>query len=128
MSTQADAGVTTPLVREHLIESLRQSGAFDAVLSESSSAQTELILTSDLRAFNGEYRDGKTEVVIALETQLIQSASQQVLATERFDVRHPSRSNNLEDVVDAFGQAAQALSAQVMEWSRGVARAQSVSR
>ncbi len=112
------------LVRERLIETLRQSGAFEAVLSERSSARTDLVLTSDLRAFHGEYRDGSTEVVIALEAQLIQSASQQVVATERFDVRQPSQSNQLEDVVDAFGQAGQTLSAQVVEWSRGAAEAQ----
>lgn len=111
------------LVREHLIETLRQSGAFKAVLSERSGARTDLILASDLRAFNGEYRNGATEVLIVLEAQLIQSSTQQVLATERFDVRQPSRSNSLEDVVHAFGEAGQALSARVIEWSRGVAEA-----
>lgn len=109
------------LVRERLIETLRQSGAFKAVISERSSARTDLILTSDLRAFNGEYRDGTTEIVIALEAQLIQSASQQVLTTERFEVREPSDNNNLEAVIEAFGRASQTLSAQVIEWTRGEA-------
>ncbi|UZJ44517.1 ABC-type transport auxiliary lipoprotein family protein [Marinimicrobium sp. C6131] len=106
------------LLRDHLVTTLRQNQAFAAVISEQSRVPADLILTSDLRAFYGEYDEGRTVVVIALEAQLIQNQSQQILASERFDVRQPSRSNNLEDVVDAFGAAAQTLSTEMIKWAR----------
>lgn len=112
------------LLRDHLVTSLRQSQAFAAVISEQSRVPADLILTSDLRAFYGEYDRGRTVVVVALEAQLIQNRSQQILASERFEVHQPSRSNDLEDVVDAFGAAAQTLSNEMIQWARERGEAQ----
>lgn len=106
------------LLRDHLIAALRQSGAFAAVVDEGSRAWVDLELTSDLRAFHAEYRQGNTEVVIVLEAQLIERQSQSVVASQRFEVRNASDSGEVDSVVAALNRAANALSTELIDWSR----------
>lgn len=105
------------LVREYLIQALRRSGTFDAVINEHSSARSDLTLTSDLRAFHAEQDDGATQVRITVEAQLIHNQTQQVLASERFELHQPSDSSDLPAVVAAFDRASEALSQQLIHWA-----------
>lgn len=106
------------LVRDHLVETFRQDQGFAAVVTGSSQARVDLELSSDLRAFYAEHRDGATRALIVLEAQLIDSRSRKVVASQRFDISTDSDSSDLEAVVQAFGQAADQLGQQLLDWTR----------
>lgn len=105
------------LLRDYLITTFRQSGSFDAVIDESSRVRADFELVSDLRAFQSEYENGQPEAVIQLEAHLVRSNAQNIVASERFEVRTASSSPNVSDIIRAFGQASEDLSAQLIRWS-----------
>lgn len=107
------------LVREHLVEAFRQHQSFAAVVKDNSRARVDLELASDLRAFHAEHRDGATRVLIVLEAQLLDSRTQKVVASQRFDISTDSDASDLDSVVRAFGRATDQLGQQLLDWTRG---------
>lgn len=105
------------LLRDYLITAFRQAGHLGAVIDESSRIRADFELVSDLRAFQSEYHEGQPVAVIQLEAHLVNSRTQNVIASQRFEVRGASKSENVDDVIRAFGQASKDLSAQLLEWS-----------
>ncbi len=55
-------------------------------------------------------------VVIRLDAQLADGQSQRVLASRRFEIRQPSQGREVDQVVNAFGQATDELGRQLLEW------------
>jgi len=106
------------LVRDHLVEAFRQDQSFAAVVKESSRARVDLELASDLRAFHAVHRDGDTRVRLVLEAQLLDSRSQKVVASRRFDISADSDASDLDSVVQAFGRASDRLAQQLLDWTR----------
>jgi cholesterol transport system auxiliary component len=74
-------------------------------------------LTSELAAFQSEYRNGKPEIRIILDMHLVNSQSQQVITSHRFDVRQSSKNSDAKSVVQAFGLACDSLSRGVVDWT-----------
>ncbi|WP_043237534.1 ABC-type transport auxiliary lipoprotein family protein [Stutzerimonas azotifigens] len=103
------------LLRDQLIEALRQSGRVASVVSEESNLAADRVLVSDLRAFQARYVDGRPEVLIRLEAQLA-DGNRQVLASRQFEVRQPSEGEAVEEVVVAFGQASDRLGQALVDW------------
>lgn len=118
----SDAAPT--LLRDRLVEQFRQSGPV-AVSNEDSNLFAELELFSELRAFQSESVDGKPQVRIRLDAQLVSATDQHILASRRFEILQPSDSPQLEKVIDAFGLAGNALSRQLQRWTLDVAKRQS---
>lgn len=110
------------LLRDRLLDAFRADGRFAAVSSAEAQLQTDLELTGDLRAFQTEYVQGKPVVVIRYDAQLVQSRSQKIVATHRFDIRQPVAGKEVPQVVTAFGQAADQLAAEVIGWVATSAR------
>ena len=117
----SDAAPT--LLRDRLIEQFRQSGSV-AVSNEDSNLFAELELFSELRAFQSEYVAGRPQVLIRLDAQLVSADDQRILANRRFEIRQPSTGPQLEDVVNAFGQAGDRLSRELQQWAQQVAKSQ----
>ncbi|WP_417788142.1 ABC-type transport auxiliary lipoprotein family protein [Stutzerimonas xanthomarina] len=112
------------LLRERLIEAFQRDGRMPSVSNEDVNLYADLSLHSDLRAFQTVYTDGKPVVVITLDARLVNRNDQRTLANRRFEVRQPSADPSVERVVEAFGQASDRLSADILEWTLSHAQQQ----
>lgn len=110
------------LLRDHLIEAFQQDGRLPSVTSEDANLPADLVLYSDLRAFQSEYRDGQPHAVIRLDARLVDRHSRRTLASRRFETRQASAGTGVEQVVDAFGRASDALGREVLKWTLQHAR------
>ncbi len=104
------------LLRDRLLDGFQADGRIRELSSDDAQLQADLVLVSDLRAFQSEYHGGQVTVVVRLDVQLVQSASRKIVAARRFDIRQPASSAGVADVVAAFGQASNSLSAQLVPW------------
>lgn len=104
------------LLRDRLIERAQGSGQFASAISEDAPLQADRDLVSQLLAFQAEYVEGRPVVVIRLDAQLADGQSQRVLASRRFEIRQPSQGREVDQVVNAFGQATDELGRQLLEW------------
>lgn len=110
------------LVRDHWIDGLRQTGSLQAVVNETSNANSDLILSSDLNHFRIQYRSGKPIVVIQLDARILESRSRRVVAARRFEVEHAITDQPVEAVVSGFGEASQILTQDLASWLLTVSR------
>ncbi|WP_339488758.1 ABC-type transport auxiliary lipoprotein family protein [Pseudomonas sp. EL_65y_Pfl2_R95] len=104
------------VLRDRLIDGFVNANRFAAVSSDDNHLQTDLQLVSSLRAFQSEYRNGAPQVQIQLDAQLVNS-HQQIIASRRFNVSQGATDTAIDNVVAAFGSAADSLSTQVIEWT-----------
>ncbi len=104
------------LFRDRLIGAFLDDGRVGAVSSDDSRLQADLELSSDLRAFQSEYRNGRPEVHILLDARLVQAGNQRILASKRFEVRQIAGDTAVESVVKTFGAANDQLSRQLIDW------------
>jgi len=107
------------LLRDRLIDAIRDDGRVAAVSGDDARLAADLTLSSDLRAFQSEYRNGQPAVHIILEARLVQGASQRILASQRFEVRQPAADASVAAVVTAFGQAGDRLTSELIAWTLG---------
>ncbi|MFI8480298.1 ABC-type transport auxiliary lipoprotein family protein [Pseudomonas sp. NPDC078700] len=104
------------ILRDRLIDGFVNANRFAAVSSDDNHLHTDLQLVSSLRAFQSEYQNGAPQVQIQLDAQLVGS-QQQIIASKRFSISQAAADASVDNVVAAFGNAADALSAQVLEWT-----------
>lgn len=105
------------LLRDRLVDAIRSDGRVAAVSSDDARLAADLVLSSDLRAFQSEYHAGQPAVHIVLEARLVQAGSQQIVASQRFEVRQPTADPSVDAVVQAFGAAGDQLAAEVLRWT-----------
>lgn len=110
------------LLRDRLIEAFQRDGRLAEVSSEDANLPADLVLYSDLRAFQSEYRDGQPHAVIRLDARLVDRQTRRTLANRRFEARQASAGTAVEQVVEAFGTAGDALSGEVLKWTLEQAR------
>ena len=116
------------LLRDRLIETFQQDGRLPSVSNEDDSLPADLALHSDLRAFQSVYVDGAPQVLIRLDARLVSQHNHQTLASRRFEIRQPSTAPGVESVVEAFGQASDRLSRELLDWTLEQARQQPAPR
>jgi len=105
------------LLRERLVDAFLATHRLPAVTSEADSLSADFVLSGDLRAFQSEYRNGSPVVVIRFDAQLRRGGSREVLAARSFEVTATPSGVGVPQIVQAFGQACDQLSAQVVEWT-----------
>lgn len=105
------------LLRDRLLQAFQADGRVQALSSEAKPLYADLLLVSELHAFQVEYREGGVQVVIRLDARLVRSASQRIVATRRFEVLQPLEGEQLAQVIPAFGQASDRLAAQLLDWT-----------
>ncbi|MDF0750579.1 ABC-type transport auxiliary lipoprotein family protein [Marinobacter sp. 71-i] len=105
------------LVRNHLIEAFRRDGRLATVITDTSPARSDLTLAGHLTAFQSEYQDGAPFALIRLDIQLIDERTRNTLASKRFEHRHPATGEEVEAVVEAFGEASGELAREVVDWT-----------
>lgn len=109
---------TAPVVvRDTLVSSLRQSGAYTNVITDTNPAQAELTLVTELSAFHSETPDAGPQVVIELHLQMIHNRSRTSLCTDTVRVVEPASGTSVDQIVEAFGTAGSNLAARVVEWA-----------
>jgi cholesterol transport system auxiliary component len=105
------------LLRDRLIEAFMASGRLASVYDGGTGVAADYRLLSRLRAFQSEYVEGEPQVIILLDALLTGSDGREVIASERFEVRETSPSEDIDAVVQSFGRASDRLSEQVVEWT-----------
>lgn len=116
------------LLRDRLVEAFERDGRLPSASDEDDNLPADLSLHSDLRAFQSVYVDGAPQVVIRLDARLVNQHDHQILATRRFEIRQPSADPSVESVVEAFGQASDRLSRELLVWTLEQARQQPAAR
>lgn len=116
--------VAPVLLRERLIEAFLRDGRLPSVSHEDDGLPADLALHSDLRAFQSVYVEGSPQVLIRLDARLVNQHDHQTLASRRFEIRQPSADPSVERVVEAFGQASDRLSRELLDWTLEQARRQ----
>ena len=120
VSVYQGAGWSDPapaLMRDRLLEAFRADGRVGALSSDERQLHADFELDSDLRAFQSEYRGGRPEAMLRLDARLVHTASRRIVASRSFEQRQPSEDPAVPAVVQAFGTAADRLSAEVVEWT-----------
>ena len=120
VSVYQGAGWSDPapvLVRDRVLEAFRADGRVGALSSDERQLHADFELDSDLRAFQSEYRGGRPEAVLRLDARLVHTASRRIVASRSFEQRQPSEDPAVPAVVQAFGTAADRLSAEVVDWT-----------
>ncbi|WP_404297249.1 ABC-type transport auxiliary lipoprotein family protein [Halomonas sp.] len=115
------------LLRDRLVEGLRDRGRLSAQ-DDNSPLGADVALVSDLRAFQSVYQPGIEPgiepglpvVEIRLDATLVDETQRQRLAERRFETREPTTGTDVQQVVEAFGRAADTLAQEVAEWSEGI--------
>ena len=104
------------LLRNRLADALRDAAQFRAVVLDSESVIADLELGGTLGAFQVEYIQGAPRVRIQFDALLRNQRSGELLQTRRFVVQQDVVGTAVPQVVEAFGQASDALSLQVSQW------------
>ena len=105
------------LVRDQLIDAFRRDGRFAGVLTGTSPARSDLTIAGELNAFQSEYQDGMPVALIRLDLHLINERTRNTLASKRFEYQHPATGEQVEEIVEAFGEASNALAREVIHWT-----------
>lgn len=105
------------LLRDRLIEAFQRDGRMPSVSNEDDNLPADLALHSDLRAFQSVYVDGSPQVVIRLDARLVNQHDHRPLANRRFEIHQASTDPGVESVVEAFGQASDRLSRELLDWT-----------
>lgn len=119
ISSYANARWSDPapvLLRNRLLDGFQGDGRVTLLSTDDSNLQADFELGGQLQAFQSEYRGRAVEVVIGLDARLVRSSDQRIIASRRFEVRQPLSASNVPAVVTGFGQAADTLNKQVVDW------------
>lgn len=112
------------LLRQRLVDAFLATHRLSAVTNEDDHLASDFVLSGDLRAFQSEYRNGAPIVVVRYDAQLRRGDSRRVSAARSFEVTANPSGVGVPQVVDAFGQASDQLSAQVVAWTLAQAQQQ----
>lgn len=105
------------LVRERLVQAFLDDRRIAVVSTDRNPLPAVLDLSGTLRTFQVEYRDSKPVAVVRYEARLVALRTGRLLAANRFEVAQPANGTAVTDVVTAFGQATDALSAALVKWT-----------
>lgn len=104
------------LLRNRFMDGFQRDGRVTLLSSDETNLQADYELGGQLQAFQSEYRGNAVEVVIRLDARLVRGSDQRIIASRRFEVRHPVSDNKVPAVVAGFGQAGDQLNKQVVDW------------
>ncbi|HLV77255.1 MAG TPA: ABC-type transport auxiliary lipoprotein family protein [Marinobacter sp.] len=110
---------TAPVVvRDYLIQGLRQSAGFNNIMTDTSPATAAYTLVSELSGFHAEVRRSGTIVVVHLHAELLDNRTRNSLCV--LDERQEALVSGagIESLMAAFSDSASALSGRVTDWAR----------
>lgn len=109
------------LVQALVVRAFERSGRVMAVAPVSSSVRADRLLEIDLHAFHAAWEPGGDAVRVAFTARLVDTRSNRIVASRRFDAPVPLESRRIDAVVAGFDRAmAQALP-ELVEWAASAA-------
>jgi len=115
--------IDTPasMIENTFTAALQKDSLFSAIIPASSHANSDYLLESNLHAFYHRIHDHQTsDGVIDITYRLIDTKSKTTVATKRFTLIHPSRTNDAKGGVDALNNGLNTLNLQVLQWLQNV--------
>ncbi|MBU2956010.1 ABC-type transport auxiliary lipoprotein family protein [Marinobacter sp. F3R08] len=106
------------VVRDALVNRIRQSGTYTTVITDTNPAQAELTLVTELSAFHAQNPESRPEVIIELHLQMVHNRSRATLCTRTVRIVESASGSSVDQIVTAFGTAGSKLAASVIEWAR----------
>jgi len=118
------AGPLPEVVEELAVESLRSSGAWEAVQSSESGFPAGYLLQIRIRAFEADYTAAATpDVQVALDCTLGRHNGREIVSTFAAEGSAKATANKLSEIIAAFEQATNAaLASMTMQASDAVRR------
>ena len=108
---------TAPVIlRDRLIQALQRSACLKTVSSGELNLNADIKLDGELYAFQGEYQAGNKNVRIHYVAYLINAQTQQVIASQDFNILEPINGGGMNGAITAFGKAADRLSDELTRW------------
>ncbi|HEY0288320.1 MAG TPA: ABC-type transport auxiliary lipoprotein family protein [Pseudomonas sp.] len=104
------------LLRNRLTDAFYRDGRVQSISTDESNLQADFELGGELQAFQSEYKGQAIEVVIRLDARIVNDR-QRIIASHRFEVHQPVADKQVAAVVAGFGQASDALTAQLLQWT-----------
>ena len=104
------------LLRNRFMDGFQRDGRVTLLSTDETNLQADYELGGQLQAFQSEYHGSAVEVVIRLDARLVRGSDQRIIASQRFEVRQPVGDTKVQAVVAGFGQAADQLNKQAVEW------------
>lgn len=104
------------LVRDLLVEGLRQSQAFEGVIADTSPAEASLTLVTELSGFHVEEPADTPRVTMQVHARVIDAGSHESLCSQTFRVEEAAAGPGIDQVVRAFDVAGQTLASRVLGW------------
>ncbi len=100
------SGELPMVMQTMLLDSLRNAGAWRAVLADGAPFSTDLLLQTEIRHFQAEYPAAGTPTAhVVLEATLGQRGSRAIVRSIRAESRVAARADRMSDVVTAFNAA-----------------------
>ncbi|MCK9200254.1 MAG: ABC-type transport auxiliary lipoprotein family protein [Gallionella sp.] len=113
------ADVPARMLAPLIVQALERSGAFHAVVSAPSGVAAGLRLDTELVRLQQDFTVKPSEVRFTLGAQLIDTATQRVIATAEFDETEKCESEDAYGGVRAANRALERLLARVVEFCAG---------
>jgi cholesterol transport system auxiliary component len=104
------------LFQARLVETLANSGAFRAVLTNQDRVSGDLSLAIEIRDFEVETAPGGGEAVVDVYVKLVDDRNNAVMTTKRFQARKPLRSEDSGEGILALNGAFQDVALQITSW------------
>lgn len=105
------------MVRDVLVQALRASRGFQNIVSDTSLADTDWTLITELSAFHTENHSGNVGVTVGLHAQIVDNRSKVTLCERSFTTEQPAEGAAINQVVEAFGTAGAKMSGAVTRWA-----------
>lgn len=111
---------TIPIMtRDLLLEALRASHGFRNVVNDTSQAEADWTMISELSAFHTENYRSDTQAVIQLHAQILSNRSRETLCSQSFRVSDDVAGKTPTHAVEAFAAAGGKLSEAIARWAAG---------
>lgn len=108
---------TAPVIlRDRLIQAFQRNECLRTVSSGELNLNSDVKLDGELYAFQGEYQATNKNVRIHYFAYLIDSRTQQVIASQGFNILEPINGSGMNGAIAAFGKAADRLSDELTYW------------
>ena len=99
------ADAPTVLIQDRLVQSLRQAGIADYVITPAERAKADWIVSGNLLMFEHHPYARPPVVVVELELGIVRSKCREPVFLKRYSVQEPAPNNQIEQAIPAFERA-----------------------
>ena len=104
------------LLEGTFIQTLEQSGLFNAVIAYTSTANEDYRLESNIFELSHQVRGNASHSMVSIQFSLVHARKSVLIATKRFTYIIPTKTTNAKGYVDATNEAIHKMSADLVRW------------